>query len=213
MNFPNAITFGRILAAPLVTLLLFQPQPVARLLAFAVFVVAALSDLWDGHVARTRGQVTSFGKIADPLADKFLVLAAMIPLYLITRNQINSDPPVAFLPLFGGIPLWAVITLQAREGAVTLFRFIAARRGRVFPAQYLGKRRTFAQNVFVAAAIVWVAVNTTVGDAASGAVRQWLSACFGWMTTVFLIVALLLTIVTVVTYSTAFARILSDRHR
>ena len=84
------VTSGRIIAAPLVTILLLQPRPAPRILAFAVFLAAALSDLWDGHLARSRGQVTSFGKLVDPLADKLLLVATLVPLYAINANQIGA---------------------------------------------------------------------------------------------------------------------------
>ena len=89
MNLPNVVTSGRILAAPLVTVLLLQPRASARMLAFVVFLAAALSDLWDGYLARSRDEVTSFGKLVDPLADKLLLVSTLVPLYVVMSRQLE----------------------------------------------------------------------------------------------------------------------------
>ena len=75
VNLPNTITSIRVALAPVVALLLLGQTFHSRLLAFLVFVLAGISDLWDGQLARRRGQITNFGKIVDPVADKLLVLA------------------------------------------------------------------------------------------------------------------------------------------
>ncbi|WP_419936874.1 CDP-diacylglycerol--glycerol-3-phosphate 3-phosphatidyltransferase [Candidatus Palauibacter sp.] len=208
MNLPNAITSARILAAPVVTALLLQPSPLPRIIAFAVFLVAALSDLWDGHLARARNQVTSFGKIVDPLADKLLLVAALLPVYSINLGQSGAGS----LPLFDVIPLWAVIVLLGRELLVTLLRFLAARRGRVVGALTLGKRKALAQNIFICSAILWVAFLTPGFAAPSGQAWRWFSAFLGWLTTVFLTVAVVLTLISAVTYVATFSRVIAGRH-
>lgn len=202
------ITSGRILAAPLVTLLLLQPRPSARILAFAVFLAAALSDLWDGHLARSRGQVTSFGKLVDPLADKLLLVSTLVPLYAINAKQVD----VGTLPVFGAIPLWAVIILLGREILITLLRFMAARRGEVVPARTIGKRKAVVQNVFIGAAILWVAFLTPGFGRPKAAAWNWFSVFHGWFTTTFLTVALVLTVLSAVLYLGTFSRILASRH-
>lgn len=178
------------------------------MIAFVVFVVAALSDLWDGHLARARGQVTSFGKIIDPLADKLLLVAALLPVYSINLGQAASGS----LPLLEVIPLWAVLILLGRELIITLLRFLAARRGRVVAAQNLGKRKALAQNIFIGAAILWVAFLTPGFAAPPGQAWRWFAAFHGWFTTVFLSVAVLLTLITLVTYVRTFSRIMAGRH-
>ncbi|WP_420635499.1 CDP-diacylglycerol--glycerol-3-phosphate 3-phosphatidyltransferase [Candidatus Palauibacter sp.] len=208
MNLPNAITTGRILAAPIVTVLLLQPSPLSRLLAFVLFVCAALSDLWDGHVARSRGQVTSFGQLVDPLADKLLLVAALIPVYSINLGQSDTGS----LPLLGVVPLWAVVVLLGRELLITLLRFLVARRGRIVAARSLGKRKALAQNIFIGSAILWVAFLTPGFAAPSGSAWRWFSALHGWFTTTLLTAAVLLTLASAVTYVGTFSRVMAGRN-
>ena len=89
MNLPNLITVGRIALALLVVPLLFVDEFGPRMGAFAIFIIAAVSDLWDGHLARSRGLITNLGKLLDPIADKLLLAATFIPFYLIS----NGDGP------------------------------------------------------------------------------------------------------------------------
>lgn len=208
LNLPNLITTGRVAAAPAVAWLLLQPRPGLRIAAFALFLVAALSDLWDGYLARSRGEETSFGQIVDPLADKFLLLATLLPLYVL----IGGNRELAGLPLFDRIPLWVVLVLLGRELVITVLRFGAARLGRVVPALELGKRKALAQNIFLGAAILWVAFRSAgVGEPAVG-FWAFFRDFHGWFTTVFLIVALALTVVSLVTYLLAFSRIFAREY-
>lgn len=188
------------------TILLLQPRASWRLVAFAVFVAAALSDLWDGHLARSRGQVTSFGKMVDPLADKLLLVATLIPLYALTAQS-----PLGGLPVFGAIPLWAVLVLLGRELLITVLRFLAARRGRVVAARRLGKRKAVVQNIFIGAAILWVGFRTPDFEAPETAAWGGFSWFHGWFTSAFLLAALVLTVVSAVLYLATFSRILADR--
>jgi CDP-diacylglycerol--glycerol-3-phosphate 3-phosphatidyltransferase len=208
VNLPNVITSGRILAAPLVAVLLLQPRPASRLLAFVLFLVAALSDLWDGYLARSRGQVTSFGKIVDPLADKLLLVATLIPLYAVMSRQLE----LAGLPLFGAIPLWVVMVFLGRELLITLLRFAAARKGSVVAARGLGKRKALTQNIFIGAAILWVGFRTPGFGAPTAEAWTWFSRFHGWFTTTFLSVALVLTIASAALYLGTFSRILASEH-
>ena len=190
------------------TALLLQPRPLPRVIAFAVFVIAALSDLWDGHLARARGQVTSFGKIVDPLADKLLLVAALLPVYSINLGQSGAGS----LPVLGVIPLWAVVVFLGRELLITLLRFLAARRGRVVAALRLGKRKALAQNIFIGSAILWVAFLTPGFAAPATQAWRWFAAFHGWFTTVFLTAAVILTLVSAVTYVGTFSRVMAGRH-
>ena len=154
-----------------------------------------------------RDRVTSFGKIVDPIADKLLLVATVIPLYVV----MSADTSLAGLPLFDGIPLWAVIVILGRELLITVLRFFAASRGDVVAARTLGKRKAVAQNIFIGAAILWVAFRSTGGfPAAAG--PNWFSAFHGWFTTAFLAVALILTIVSLLVYLGTFSRILAREH-
>lgn len=208
MNLPNLITSGRILAAPLVTVLLLQPRPGPRIVAFVLFLAAALSDLWDGHLARSRDQVTVFGKIVDPLADKLLLVSTLVPLYVVMSNRLE----LAGLPLFGAIPLWVVVILLGRELLITTLRFVAARRGRVVAARGLGKRKALVQNIFIGAAILWVAFRTPGFGTPHDRAWTLFSEFHGWFTTAFLAAALVLTVVSAALYLNTFSRILAREH-
>ena len=190
------------------TVLLLRSGAGAHFAAFALFLTAALSDLWDGHLARTRDQITSFGKIVDPLADKLLLLATLLPLYFV----MSARPELAGLPLFGAIPLWAVIVLLAREVLITVLRFFAANRGDVVAARVLGKRKALAQNIFLGAAILWIGFRSPNFPQPSARAWAWFSDFHGWFTTTLLSIALVLTIVSAVLYLRTFSRILAREH-
>lgn len=134
VNLPNALTVLRLLCVPLLIVLLVRsaaPSPVARDLAAVLFVLASLTDLVDGAIARARGQVTTFGKIADPIADKALIATALIG-----------------LSALGQLPWWVTIIILSREVAVTALRFWVIEHG-VIPASRGGKAKTVAQTVAI----------------------------------------------------------------
>jgi CDP-diacylglycerol--glycerol-3-phosphate 3-phosphatidyltransferase len=204
VNLPNLITTLRVLLTPLVAALLMQPRASARLVAGIVFLVAALSDLVDGMLARRRGEITTFGKLVDPIADKLLLVATLVPFWYLTRMH----PELGELPLFGGLPLWALLVFGLREVLVTALRTRAARRGVVLPARTVGKRKALAQNVYIGCMIAWLAFRTAVlenGWSGPGT-RAW-EVFHGWVTTASLIVALGLTIVSLFVYLRAFRRL------
>ena len=204
MNLPNSITALRIILAPVVTILLLQPNSSSRLLAMGVFLVAALSDLADGALARQRGEVTDFGKLVDPIADKLLLVATLVPFYLLT----SAHPDLGHIPLFGGVGLWILVVIFGREIAVTWMRTGAARRGVVMPAQPSGKYKAFSQNVFIGAMILWLAFRTEAISAGwSGPLNAFWEVFHGWFTTVSLIVALGLTIYSFTIYLAVFRRL------
>lgn len=137
---PNAFTFLRVALVPIVLVLLAVGDELtaARWWAFIVFVVAALTDTVDGWVARRLGGVTAFGALADPLADKLLVVGTL-----------------ASLALFGEIPWWIVAVIAGREAIVTALRVVAVRRaGVVVSATVWGKLKTVSQIVAIAAVIL-----------------------------------------------------------
>lgn len=202
-NLPNLITTARVVASPLIAWLLLQPGVDLRLAAFVLFVAAAVSDLWDGYLARRRGQVTDFGKLVDPIADKLLLVCTLIPLYVQTVRLTEA----AGIPLFGHIPLWAVLVFLGREILITGLRFAAARRGEVVPARGLGKRKAVAQNVFIGSAILWLAFSSADFGTPSGGLWNLFADVHGWFTTVFLAVALFLTVLSMGFYLLTFSRI------
>lgn len=157
LNLPNIITIARIGLALVVIPLLFVDEFGPRLAAFVIFIVAAVSDLWDGYLARSRGLITNLGKLLDPIADKLLLAATFIPFYLISHG---SGPDRVF-PWFGDVlPLWIVLVIFGRELFITLFRSYAARRGVVIAAGPSGKYKAFSQNIFIGGAILWLALQS-----------------------------------------------------
>lgn len=140
MNLPNKLTIFRvILIVPFVLLLLGGEagwfganRLIPDLIALAVFIVASLTDLIDGKIARKYNLVTNFGKFMDPLADKLLVCAALIALVELGR-----------------IPAWVVIVIISREFIISGFRLIAADNNVVIAANYWGKFKTTFQMVMV----------------------------------------------------------------
>ncbi|MGK5556491.1 CDP-diacylglycerol--glycerol-3-phosphate 3-phosphatidyltransferase [Actinomadura kijaniata] len=126
-NIANLLTMLRIALVPLFVWLLFQEGTAWRLAAFAVFAVASITDKIDGDLARSRGLVTDFGKIADPIADKALTGAALIS-----------------LSVLGELWWWVTIAILVREIGITLMRFVVIRYG-VIPASKGGKLKTTLQ--------------------------------------------------------------------
>jgi CDP-diacylglycerol---glycerol-3-phosphate 3-phosphatidyltransferase len=154
---PNAITVGRIVMAPVVGLLLFVPTFTARLIAWLLFLIAAFSDLWDGHLARKYGWISDFGKLVDPIADKLLLLATFVPFYMLSNPP--TDPHGVFIAV-GALPFWVLAVIFGRELLITVIRTVAAKRGTVIPAGASGKLKAVFQNIFIGTAIAWLALNS-----------------------------------------------------
>jgi CDP-diacylglycerol--glycerol-3-phosphate 3-phosphatidyltransferase len=125
MNTANKLTMLRVALIPIFLVVLYAGFRGSAILAMIIFILASLTDLADGYIARSRSQVTDFGKFMDPLADKVLVFAAM--LWFTER---------------GALPAWAVLIVVVREFAVTALRLIAADNGRVIAAARSGKVKT-----------------------------------------------------------------------
>ena len=133
-NVANGLTTVRILLIPVFVLTLFHGdghQPGWRVLATVVFAIASITDRFDGEIARRRGIVTEFGKLADPIADKALVGAALIG-----------------LSILGDLPWWITVVMLGREAGVTVLRFWVIRHG-VIPASRGGKVKTMLQTVAI----------------------------------------------------------------
>lgn len=143
MNLPNYVTLARILFVPLLVAALLTPVGEdwfgisGYALAIVIFIIAALSDILDGQLARRRNQVSTLGKFLDPIADKLLVTAALV--VLVEKHL---------------APSWAVVIIIGREFIVTGLRSIAASEGIVIQAQTLGKIKMWAQSVAIVALLV-----------------------------------------------------------
>lgn len=127
MNLPNKLTVLRVLLIPVFMVVLYWGFPGANYAALAIFILASLTDLLDGHIARSRNLITDFGKFADPLADKMLVTAAML-----------------WFVEVGQMPAWALLIVICREFAVSGLRMLASDAGRVIAAGWSGKVKTAA---------------------------------------------------------------------
>lgn len=132
MNLPNKLTIIRIVLAPLFLLLTLVDFPFHNLAAGLVFGAAALTDMYDGRIARSQGLITNLGKFLDPLADKMLTTAALL----------------SFLAT-GHLDVWAVMLVLTREFMVTSVRLLAAKDGVVIAANIWGKLKTVAQFIAI----------------------------------------------------------------
>jgi CDP-diacylglycerol---glycerol-3-phosphate 3-phosphatidyltransferase len=137
LNLPNTLTFGRILAIPFLVWLLDSPTPVRGFWACIVFTAAAVTDMLDGYLARKLNVVSVLGKFLDPLADKLIVMAALV-----------------WLVPMGRIPAWTVVLLLAREISVTGLRSVAASEGVVISAGQEGKMKTALQMIGIVALVL-----------------------------------------------------------
>lgn len=164
MNLPNKLTILRmVLIIPFVIILLTGCAGLySRQIALVIFIVASLTDMLDGRIARKYNMVTNFGKFMDPLADKILVCSAMI-------CMVELDA--------GVMPAWAVIIIIAREFIISGFRLVASDAGTVIAASMWGKCKTVAQMAMIilmladihvgifdiiTKAVMWIAVILTV---------------------------------------------------
>lgn len=151
LNLPNIITIGRIVACPAVAVLILSPSALARLFSFLLFLAAAVSDLWDGYLARKHGLVTNFGKLMDPIADKLLLTATFIPIFILS----HGEGPIGPLPWWGPIPAWVVAIIFGRELFVVFSSRWAYNRGVKVFARRSGKWAAFTQNLLIGGALLW----------------------------------------------------------
>ncbi len=156
MNLPNKLTILRVLMVPIFVLFMLTDLggDYSNIIALIIFVVASLTDLLDGYLARKHNLVTNFGKFMDPLADKLLVCSALICMVELER-----------------IPAWMVLVIIAREFIISGFRLVASDAGVVIAASYWGKVKTVVQIVMIIMLLIefpfamvasWLAVILTV---------------------------------------------------
>ncbi len=146
MNLPNKLTVSRIILSPIFMICLLYDNLLSRYVAFLLFVIASLTDLYDGYLARKTGVITSFGKLMDPLADKLLVSMALI----------------SFLALgLWYIVGWMVVVIVAREFLITGFRTVAAYRGLVIPSSGAAKWKTAFQMVLIILTLLHILIVMT----------------------------------------------------
>ncbi|CAE6772164.1 MAG: CDP-diacylglycerol--glycerol-3-phosphate 3-phosphatidyltransferase [Nitrospira sp.] len=165
INLPNVLTLVRILLIPVFVMLLLDPTPDRSLAAAIVFVIAAVTDLLDGYVARKTGQITKLGRLLDPIADKLLVLSALILLVQVDR-----------------VTALVAILIIAREVAVTGLRAIAASEGMIMSAEVTGKYKMALQVVAIVLLLLEGTVVEMIGNLhLAGIVTLYLSLILGYV--------------------------------
>lgn len=238
MNLPNAITAARIAVSPAIVWLIVVPSWPIRLAAWLLYLAAAITDYYDGHLARTRNLVTDLGRLLDPLADKMLLVCTLGPMWWLMRGVPLVAPlpaandwatpnvigpviaaPHTSWPLvtpFGlvGLPLWVVLVVLGREAIMTLFRQFAARRGVIISAIGPAKWKTGFQSVWAGASFFWFFA------AAAAAKYGWTSAAWrnfamfnGIVSTVTMVGAVALTLYSLGLYARRYGYLLTRSER
>ena len=152
LNLPNLLTVLRIMLVPVLVVALLGNTPAGDILAAVVFALASLTDFVDGYLARSRGSITTFGKLMDPLADKLLIVAALLALVSLDR-----------------LPAWVAMVIITRELAVTVLRIGATQAGVVMAASMFGKIKTCMQ---IAAILAVIAVHGRPAVGVAAALRR-----------------------------------------
>ena len=178
MNLPNLLTLSRIFLSPVFMVLFLIEAPYSRLAATIVFIFAALTDLFDGYLARRMGTMTSFGKFMDPLADKILVSTAFI----------------SFANL-GYAKAWMVATIIIREFFIIGLRSVAAYKGMVITSSYAAQWKTASQMIVISCVLVFINLKTWLVPAGN----NWAMFNSPLTGTVFDIMILITVILTVLT--------------
>ena len=196
MNLPNKLTLSRVIMVPFfVAFLLMTPQyHWFKWIAFGIFVIASLTDLLDGKIARKYNLVTNFGKFMDPLADKLLVCSALIGMSALSQSA---------------IPAWITIIIIAREFIISGFRLIAAEKGNVIAASMWGKWKTTFQMVMLCIKMLVLDSYLPVASSASiiTSTPKWILQIIGDVT---MYIALILTVVSLVEYLMKNKDVLKD---
>ena len=177
MNTPNKLTVGRMIMVPFLVLFLLTGWggEANRYISVAIFVIASVTDWFDGYLARKNHLVTNFGKFMDPLADKLLVCSALI-----------------CFTAMGKLAAWITIVIIAREFIISGFRLVAADNGIVIAASYWGKFKTVSQMILIILMIM--DIQNTI---------------FQTLITVFIVIAVALTIISLVDYIAKNRKVLS----
>lgn len=205
MNLPNALTVGRIAATPLIAALPLANSWGLRMTAFILFTIAAVTDYVDGYLARSRKEETDLGRLLDPLADKLLLVATLIPMYFLA-------PTLPFVTPIGavGLPLWIVIVVLGREIFMTFFRQAAARRGVVIAAIGPAKWKTALQLFWEGCAFCWFFAATLAGVSGwDGGLWRAFAMFNGTVGALAMVIAVALTVYSLAVYMRSFGNVFS----
>lgn len=226
MNLPNTISAARIVASPVFAALAFVPSVPLRATAFVLYLITAISDHYDGKIAREQGLITDLGKVLDPLADKLMLLACFVPMFMLQGAP--GDPLLALLPTVAEgsqypfrtwllPPLffhwWILVPILGREAFMTWFRGFAQKRGAVIAAQRLGKFKAGFQFTWMGASFAWFMLQTMVtsygldGNAAMMAVTH----VIGGIGIITMYVALALTLISLGDYLISYRSVFTAK--
>ena len=184
MNLANKLTMIRIFLVPVfLVFITVKDIPYGSIIATVIFIIASLTDQLDGYIARSRNQITNFGKFMDPLADKLLVTAALVSL--------------VELKLVAG---WAVVIILAREFAVSGLRTLAASDGIVIAASWWGKIKTVIQMIAILLLLLKVNINTSANAISFVNNNSFLSGFFTYVPETIMFIAVLITIISGIDY-------------
>ncbi len=200
MTLANKLTMGRILVIPFFILFMFIGSIYTRAAALLIFILAALTDVYDGIIARHREEVTNFGKFIDPLADKLIVSAALIS--FVQLEELS-------------IPAWMVILVISREFIITGLRSVAASRGTIIPASLSGKFKTTSQMVVIITILIMLIVNAVLRNYWHTTPLE-LQALLGWKKVLGYVLGRapywLMLVVTILTVISGFNYIFENKH-
>ncbi|ENZ01807.1 CDP-diacylglycerol--glycerol-3-phosphate 3-phosphatidyltransferase [Clostridium thermobutyricum] len=179
MNLANKLTLIRILLVPIfLVFIIAKGIPYGTFIATFIFILASLTDKLDGYIARSRNQITNFGKFMDPLADKLLVTAALISLVEL-----------------GLVQGWAAIIIIAREFAVSGLRTLAASEGKIIAASWWGKIKTVIQIIAIILLLIEVNISTSTTLIKMVANSKVLEYVFTSLPTIMMNIAVIITVV------------------
>ncbi|MDH5173630.1 MAG: CDP-diacylglycerol--glycerol-3-phosphate 3-phosphatidyltransferase [Elusimicrobiota bacterium] len=200
MTLANKLTMGRIAVIPFFILFMFIGNIYTRVAALLIFILAALTDVYDGIIARHREEVTNFGKFIDPLADKLIVSAALIS--FVQLRELS-------------IPAWMVILVISREFIITGLRSVAASRGTIITASLSGKFKTTSQMVVIITILIMLIVNAVLKNYWHTTPLE-LQALLGWKKVLGYILGRapywLMLVVTILTMISGFNYIFENKH-
>ena len=207
---------------PLIAWLPFVPSAHWRGIAFLLYLVVAISDHYDGKLARERNQVSDLGRLLDPLADKIFLLATFIPMFILQAPhgdmlaralpRVAESSSYAFLSWFSfpvSLPWWVLAIVLGREAAMTWFRHVAQGRGLVISAMGPGKLKATFQYIWVGAAYFWFFFRTWLEEHGYTA-PAWDQAVLllGTIGTVSLVIAVVLTVWSFALYLQRYGKVL-----
>jgi CDP-diacylglycerol---glycerol-3-phosphate 3-phosphatidyltransferase len=206
LNLPNGLTVARIIVTPAIAALPFVESTQARMWAFALFLAAAISDWFDGYLARTRHQETDLGRMLDPLADKLLLIGTFVPMYFLAHE-------FEFITPFGNydLPWWVVAIIIGREVTMTWFRQFASKRGVVIASIWPAKWKTGIQLVWSGAAYCWFWLASLMVERGwTGPISRNIGQTLGSIGAVSMLVAIALTLYSLFIYMRDYGHLLRN---